>query len=701
MRRPSPNPACRSLALLGGLLAACSNPPPPSVPGPDGSSAGPNQVQRTSRTARRVVILAFDGVDPDLVDRWAARLPVLGGLMGGQPCPRLTTTLPPDDAVAWTTFATSRLPAAHGVLAATGRDPVSHLPRQDLFRYIAPGFDPGGNRIREAGAETLRRGDSFWKTAGAGPVKVKVLFAPYVFPPETVSEPSILSGLGAPDLRFSWGTWSLLDTRLTPAQAAVDPDGGDLVALSAVSGSPGVYKGVLTGPPTPSGEAAVLGLTVSSDAAAGTVTVNGGGAEATLPVGRASEWLGVTFPGTGAARPRGVLRFLPLEAEKGRIRILVSPLYQEPREPYVPFSTPMAWSRYMAESYGLFPSAEGRWEVSARGAGLLDDEQLQSLLSADFQQRVRMTVGELKKGDADLLVSWFGAPDAASHAWFGEALDAPVGLPPTGGADRLLQVYRWVDDAVGQVQATLSPQDVLVVLSAHGFQPFRSAFGVNAWLLEHGYLVSGGGVRKGRQLQASDVDWSRSRAWSVGNGLVYLNLAGREANGTVEPAEREALIAEIAAGFAAARDPRSGEVPVHAARTRQEAWPSVAGEVGPDLILSFEDGWQASLADRSGQVSAEIWASNRSSLGGDHAGSRFDTTDGFVLANLPGLTRGMWLEDVGTTALARLGVPPAEGTTGRDMVTFFRDRGALAPDVPRLGAPLAPASSSPTQEPAP
>jgi predicted AlkP superfamily phosphohydrolase/phosphomutase len=93
----------------------------------------------------------------------------------------------------------------------------------------------------------------------------------------------------------------------------------------------------------------------------------------------------------------------------------------------------------------------------------------------------------------------------------------------------------------------------------------------NSWLVEHGYMTIVGDAGETKTLEDlfetrqlfEKVDWSRTRAYAMGLGGIYVNLAGRETKGSVQPgAEYDALMAELTAGLEAAVDPATGERPV-------------------------------------------------------------------------------------------------------------------------------------------
>ena len=111
---------------------------------------------------------------------------------------------------------------------------------------------------------------------------------------------------------------------------------------------------------------------------------------------------------------------------------------------------------------------------------------------------------------------------------------------------------RWTQ-IVADTAKALKPEDVLIVLSDHGFATWRRSVNYNSWLVENGYLVLKGSAKR-QNLEAlfsrgqfwEAVDWSKSKAYAMGLGDIYVNLKGREADGVVAPgAEYEALRTEL------------------------------------------------------------------------------------------------------------------------------------------------------------
>src|SRR5439155_20880177 len=88
----------------------------------------------------------------------------------------------------------------------------------------------------------------------------------------------------------------------------------------------------------------------------------------------------------------------------------------------------------------------------------------------------------------------------------------------------------------GKVMGPLPRDDMLMVVSDHGFASFRRCVNLNAWLLSKGWLaLKEGGDGTAEWLR--EVDWSRTKAYALGLTGMFLNIEGREGKGIVKPGE--------------------------------------------------------------------------------------------------------------------------------------------------------------------
>ena len=81
-------------------------------------------------TFKRAVILGFDGMDPELADRFMkeGRLPNLSKLRDKGTFSKLRTTFPAISPVAWSTFMTGVNPGKHNIYDFLARDRINYLP---------------------------------------------------------------------------------------------------------------------------------------------------------------------------------------------------------------------------------------------------------------------------------------------------------------------------------------------------------------------------------------------------------------------------------------------------------------------------------------------------------------------------------------------------------------------------------------------
>src|SRR5208282_6631113 len=103
---------------------------------------------------KRAVILGFDGMDPELTERFIAegRLPHLAALRERGTFRKLRTTTPPISPVAWSTFSTGVNPGKHNIYDFLSRDPDTYLP------FLSSAEIKGPKRSLKVGKYTIPLG---------------------------------------------------------------------------------------------------------------------------------------------------------------------------------------------------------------------------------------------------------------------------------------------------------------------------------------------------------------------------------------------------------------------------------------------------------------------------------------------------------------------------------------------------------------
>lgn len=220
----------------------------------------------------------------------------------------------------------------------------------------------------------------------------------------------------------------------------------------------------------------------------------------------------------------------------------------------------------------------------------------------------------------------------------------------------LLETYRSIDGAIGEVMNEY-PGAFIIVMSDHGFNSFDRAVNLNTWLWQQGFLALQG-PPSGDEEPLANVDWSRTRAYAIGLNALYLNIAGRERNGIVNPGpESYALMRKIGEELIGFRDAANGRQVVKTMATPH-------AESAPDMIVGYARGYRASWQTALGAVPEAILEDNTDAWIGDHCINAADVP-GVLLSNRKIRLKNPELKDLTVTLLSLFGAQPGPAMKGR------------------------------------
>jgi predicted AlkP superfamily phosphohydrolase/phosphomutase len=640
------------------------------------------------RTGPGVFVLGIDGVDPEIVDRLMAegRMPNFARLAKEGSYQRLGTANPPQSPVAWSNFVTGRDPGGHGVFDFVHRDPKTYLP---ISSATPPVDDPGtaldffGWMIPVGGDEprNSRGGTPWWDVLTEHGVDTEVYRIPGNYPvPE--SSAKVLAGMGTVDMRGGYGTYTLFSDHPVERE---DPK-GDVQGVSVqdldLDGAPDTVEANLKGPPDVfhlkpgqlpgPGDYLTTRVTVHVDPESDTALLRAGSEVALLREGEWSDWIEVSFEALpfGMATLHGAVRFFAQELRPA-FKLYASAVNLSAANPPQTFTSPDDWVDELFASLGQFYTQGMPEETSALRDGVFsDDDYLAQVALVQRDSRAMLELALDRFGPGDATFVYLSDIDLQCHMLWRHAdpkypgLGHPARDPAVAPAHAhdIERFYADVDTALGRVRERLPEGTLLIVMSDHGFQPYTRKFHLNAWLRDHGYLVLKDGKRTGH-VGLADVDWSRSRAYGLGFNGLYLNLAGREAQGSVAPEQAEALREEIARALEAERDPVSGEAVVLKVYTAAEAFHGERAAEGPDLVVGYNKGYAGSDPSTLGEITEAVLEDNTSRWSGNHL---IDPrlVPGVLLVNRPGIGEGYDLTDVTASLLAHYGLEPVPGMVG-------------------------------------
>ncbi len=576
--------------------------------------------------ASRVVVLGLDGLDPGLTFKLMreGRLPNFQKLAEKGVFRPLDTSNPSISPVAWSTFATGVDASRHAIYDFLTRDPCTYGPLlsstdiqgakkvANIGRYVVPLEKP---RIK-----LLQKSKAFWKLLGDRHIFSIIQRVPITFPPVPFRG-LLLSGMCVPDLRGSQGTFSFFSTRQDEQGHAVHT-GGEQTTLRRRGNR---IRTRIVGPDNSmlrSGGRMTLPMTIVVGDDAERVRIEIDGSEPfDLPLRTYSPWVKLTFrPGLGI-KVHGIARFY-LNSAATEVELYMTPIHIDPENPAMPISHPQIYSVYLAKKQGSFATlglAEDTWALNER---VIDEKAFFDQAMEIYEERERMFLDALSQTKKGFLTTVFDTTDRVQHMFY-RYLDpthpANAGKDTTEWADAIPRIYERVDALLGKVWDEVDrPDTVFMVISDHGFTNFRRGVNLNTWLKENGYLVLNEGC------ETSDdwfehVDWSRTRAFSLGLTGMFINRKGREASGIVnEGEEYRSLVDEITTKLEALVDPQTA---LPAIRKVRATWKTFDGPYrldAPDLLIGYEGGYRNSWECATGSVTESVFSDNTRSWSGDH-----------------------------------------------------------------------------------
>jgi predicted AlkP superfamily phosphohydrolase/phosphomutase len=624
--------------------------------------------------ATRIVVLGLDGLDPGMTLRLMreGRLPNFQKLADKGVFRPLDTSNPSISPVAWSTFATGVDASRHGIYDFLTRDPCTYGPMlsstdiraakkvMNIGRFVVPLEKP---RIK-----LLQKSQAFWKLLGDRYIFSIIQRVPITFPPVPFRG-LLLSGMCVPDLRGSQGTFSFYSTQQDDHGHPVRT-GGEQTVLRRKGNQ---IRTRIVGPDNSmlrSGGRMTLPMTIDLAADGQGARIEIEGTEPfDLPLRTYSPWIKLVFRPGLKVKVHGIARFY-LNSFEPEVELYMTPIHIDPEHPAMPISHPQIYSVYLAKMQGAFATlglAEDTWALNER---VIDEKAFFEQAMAIYEERERMFLDALAQTKKGLVTTVFDTTDRVQHMFY-RYLDpthpANAGKDTTEWADTIPKVYERTDALLGKIWSEVErPDTVFMVISDHGFTNFRRGVNLNTWLREHGYLA----LKPGHETSGEwfeHVDWSQTRAFSLGLTGMFINRQGREASGLVsEGEEYRTLVAELSQKLEELVDPQTGRRAIRKVRATNETFDGPYRLDAPDLLIGYEGGYRNSWECATGAVTGSVFSDNTRSWSGDHCVDP-DIVPGVFFCNRKIVTERPRLVDIPLSVIELFGQKRARYMQG-DMI---------------------------------
>jgi predicted AlkP superfamily phosphohydrolase/phosphomutase len=614
---------------------------------------------------KKAIVIGLDGLDPGIVDAMLGRgeLPNLAKIRKSGTYSRLATTYPAQTPVAWSSFATGSNPGMHGIFDFISRDPGTYLPDAALSR-----FERAKNMLAQPRVVNQRKGIPVWQVLTQAGIPSTVLRCPCTFPAEAL-QGRMIAGVGVPDVRGSQskGTFYTQDKAVQAQEneQLITLDKGDNLTTRVI------------GPRNTRQTAAVdtsCEIRVQSDKAARrlVIQISGSSEKISVAEGSWSDWIRFKFKCSLLQSVTGTARIYVRQIEP-HLEFYVSAVNFDPAAPLFPVSFPADYAKQLSENIGLFSTLGMAEDHNGLNNGRLDESAYLQHCELVLGERERMMKFELERFHEGLFFMVYDTPDRVQHMMWRFRDQKHPGFERDFRpelATRIEEHYQKCDRLLGSVLDKADENTLLIVLSDHGFGSFRRAFDTNTWLWQNGLLKLKDGQKPDKDLGEGfrAVDWSKTSAYAVGLGGIYLNFKGREREGILEEGtEADRVRQAIQTGLAEFPDAEIQLPAVRGVSRREDLYSGSHVGDAPDLLVNFHPGFRVSWQSALGGFANHLIEDNKRRWSGDHIVDP-EAVPGILFMNQAARHNQAQIVDLAPTILNYLGVSAPQSMEGKSLL---------------------------------
>ncbi|MBW1765078.1 MAG: alkaline phosphatase family protein, partial [Deltaproteobacteria bacterium] len=648
---------------------------------------------------QKVIIIGVDGMDPSLSLRMmnAGLLPNLNKLRKQGGFSLLGTSNPPQSPVAWANFINGAGPGSHGIFDFIHRN----FHDDQIHPYLGMSETVAGsgylnysdyrvgplNPFNSGGTELKRHGTPFWDYLDKDKIPSTFYNLPSNYPASesNYGNHRCLSGMGTPDMLGGYGIYQHYSEDGPDEMVEAGGMSSKLVlknehaSLKLLGPDSGMIRPDLCDNAKDSQECedrrhelaeCFIEFDVSRDLSAGAVAIEIQDQKAIVKKNQWSKWLKVDFE---QAAPwflpdphiGGIVRFYVQDLNP--LKIFVSPINADPSAPAIQLTEPSEFIEEMTDSLGLRYTTGFQEDYNALKDGVFSDDDFIKQADIVLEERLKLLDYALNDYDDGLLYFYFSSTDMQAHMlWWDSQEKHPTRSPEEASRcfGYIQRLYSKMDSVIGDILAKYDDKATIMVMSDHGFANFRRQFNLNTFLRDWGYVEPFDCTNV-----LSNADWSKTLAYGFGINGLYLNLKGREPNGSVEPSDADALKDELIRELEAFKD-EDGRQVIKAARRTDKMYSSTNDEVKaitPDIIVGYARDFRASWDTCLGGVSSEIMSNNNEAWCGDHCCDS-NEVPGVLFCNKPLGSNAPSLIDIAPTVLNMFGLPVASTMEGKNVL---------------------------------
>jgi len=282
--------------------------------------------------------------------------------------------------------------------------------------------------------------------------------------------------------------------------------------------------------------------------------------------------------------------------------------------PYGRITSGITWPRELEKEIAVYPLDPFGESIQPGQEG-----RLLSVLRNTFERHVEIAKQLMREKDWNLFWVVFTGTDKVQHFYWKFAdphhpEHDPILAEQFGTAIR--DFFVRVDEVVGELVALAGPDTDVLIVSDHGFAPIYRELRLVSWLEEEGFL------------ERTERGFEHVRATAPGpfGGLVRVNVAGRDYQGSVPPERFAEVRDDVRRRLERLVDPETGAPLVESIWAKEEVYEGPYLEHAPDLVFLPV---RERFVGRSAPRSRDVWGAP------SYTFSAFHRRDGILMAAGP------------------------------------------------------------------
>ncbi|MBU0758333.1 MAG: alkaline phosphatase family protein [Nanoarchaeota archaeon] len=538
----------------------------------------------------------------------------------------LESSIPPYSYVAWAAIAAGANPGSTGIFDVISRDAKTYKIYSDIekSKFTVP-YKP----------------KPFWAITSEHNVPTTVIRWPGIYPPEKVSG-KMLCGLGVPDMRgFHAGyTFYSEESEEFPSKA---PNR----VICVVRKGNQINTDIIG--PSEIDNGAIIDIKARMVIAINSkISISVDGKDYLVHQEEWSDFIKVSFS-VDASIVTGIFKAYVIDTDP--FKMYITAIHIDPESPSMPISYPDKYSIELAKKIGFFHTMGFPEEADGFTDNRLSEKSFLEQIYQIENERKKIffkEFHEFENNETGLLAFVFDSSDRLQHIFWEKGENN----------NKIAEYYMKKDDFLGRLLDKIDANTLLLIVSDHGFTFAEKRVSLNTWLRDSGYLATNGNSIK-------DIDWSRTKAYSVGLFGIYINLEGREKRGIVKDNDKDKLIDEIISGLKTLRDPENNGKPVYEVYRKEEIYSGRNTILAPDMVVGFSNGYQHAPESAMGGAGGPLFDKGIT-WRGTHLTDRV-FVPGVLFSNIK-FKNNVCQNDIAPTILDSFGIPVPESMEGKSLL---------------------------------